>query len=300
MKYLFFFLLTLSIILIGLHCVGDATVPASGSQKTTLNAADYGLVPGNYIDCGEALNRLWKDAASNCVITIPPGLWHCATPIRWTDKNFTLFADQATLIPEKCNGTFFTVGMEPGTTGIVNNIHIRGLTITDIEKRTPVGLQFQNSSRCLFERVTIYGCGVGFREWVDKDRYSYFNIIQGCQLNCKIAIQQAGVPDAKWGLQASGLKISDLSVDYPDLECCLDFQGGNNNEADRVTCQGSAQPFLVRAMGGGGNRICFQYFEAKYPCRILTASDDNVIDTKGRNKPEWITHENSGKNNVVK
>jgi hypothetical protein len=300
MKYVFYFLLTLSIVLVCLHCVGDAPVPTSAPQKTTLNAADYGLVPGCDIDCGKALNRLWEDAASNCVITIPPGIWQCATPIRWTDKNFTLFADQATLVPSHCPGAFFTVGMEAGTKGIVDNIHLRGLTITDPAKSTPIGLQFQNSSRCLIERLTVHGCGVGIREWVDQGRHSYFNIVQSCRLDCKIAIQQAGVPDAKWGLQTSSLKISDLDVDYPELECCFDFQGGNNNEADRISCQGGIQPYLVRALGGGGNRINFQYFEAKYPCRILSASDDNAIDTKGRNKAPFVTHENSGKNNFVK
>jgi hypothetical protein len=288
------------VILAAVIVVGGALLSLRAVDQTTarnaLNAADYGLVEGNHVDAGDVLCRLFADAANGCVIDIPPGDWYCYTPVKWLDKEFVVRAPLARLHQMAAlSEPMFTFGCSAKNERCLIQ-RIDGLELWAKEGVShPIGFKLVNTKeRAAIEHAQVWGFDTAIQQLVEAGSYAYFNTLADVNIrDCRIAVEQTGTPDPKWGLQAACLRIDRMSVTSGRLESVFDLKG-RHTYARQVTCQGPAGHYLFRATDSD-NDIEFQYYEVEdgiTPCRASAPTAEgnkSVLRVTNRSKAEWLS-----------
>jgi hypothetical protein len=247
------------------------TIPAGTDAAERLNKAFAALSPSD---------KCW-------VIEIPAGDYYygyTANRIEWLDREFIIHTEGVRLhhsgpMPPP-DGPLFTFGRSPGnqrvTTQRINGLELWG--------KGPAGFCGYNAgSDTILENCRVVGFDAAYQQTARggdyTKAYSHGFTMRDCRAeDCATAIEQTGVPDARWGLQCSALRIDGLTVSSDHLECCMELRG-YSTRAMNVHCQGGLNPYLARMTGneGGCHDVHFQYFEADYPCRVLSETPGNVL-----------------------
>ena len=285
---------------------------APPAKKSTLNAVDYGMVPG-CTDAGICLNKLWDDANNKCSIALPAGVYNVCTPIVWTGKSFSCTAEQTILSWRGGDQTVLTVGADPkhGDHGnSMQSSYICGLQMGNEGKTGGTGLRIQNASKSVFDRMVFTNFRLGVLQWSDEnqngqDYYSYFNVVRDCNFYCcTTCIKTDGVKEfgSSGGVQSHDMRITGFDGSGA-IETFFDFDVAGSNFVEASSCQTDFDnPFILKA-GQGSNTVSVLYFESSgkganpWKGRLRLNSDDNVIYF--RHAAQYLNVEDTGHNNTI-
>jgi hypothetical protein len=303
------------VLLLLLVCAGSVLAviaDAPPAKRSTLNAVDYGMVPGCK-DAGICLNRLWEDADKRCRITLPAGAYDVHTPIVWTGKSFSCTAEQTLLCWRGGDQTVLTIGADPehGDHGnSVQSSYICGLQIGNEGEPVGTGLRIQNASKSVFDRMTFINFRLGLLQWSDQDQngqlyYSYFNAVRDCNFYCcTTCIRTDGVKEfgESGNVQSHDMRITGFDGSGA-IETFFDFYAGGGNFVEASSCQtGCDYPFILNA-DTGSNTVSVLYFESSgkgahpWKGRLRLNSDNNVIYF--RHAADYLNVEDTGRNNNI-
>jgi hypothetical protein len=250
------------------------------------------------IDATKAIHAAIARATNGSKIVIPDGAWPCSGPVKVLDKNITIDCEgTVTLYPAKTyvddGSPFFTFGATNPREKFLQRQQINGLVLCsggDNATAPKVGLRLLNVNFSIIDKIRVEYFDTAYQQWTSEGMFSYGNELRSCYaMQAKIAFQQTGVPDPKWGLQATGTRLTNFSNESQDrLECLFELEG-QSNRATNVWSQGGNNPVLIKSTGGGNNVVEMAHFEAEvYPCGVLFKSNGNTLRTNGRNIGEWL------------